>query len=151
MWWPYTSPSPQICNSYQRKESQTILLSVSSNSWLCRRTSYNEGFIPQVLNHSKFPVGPSILQTQPCSMPCDERRSWVDKTHNPRVNSDTPGAKQLGAGAEEAGAVGGMRMSSQQPCLRSLGNPWQRAQAEVLTRSSLRNCGCSFFLWATYW
>lgn len=75
--------------SYQRRKPKTVQPSVSSNSWLCPRGSYNEGFIPQLLSHSKFPVGPSILQTELCSLPCDESTS-MDKIHNPRVNSDTP-------------------------------------------------------------
>lgn len=73
-----------------RERNNKLCNSVSNNSWLCLKVKDNEGFIPQLLNHSKFPVGPSILQTQPCALPCDERGSSMDKIDNPKVNSDTP-------------------------------------------------------------
>lgn len=142
IWLPYTPP-PKYHSSYQRRESKTARPSISPNSWLCARGSYNEGFVLPLLNHSEFPVGPSILQTQPCSLPCDERSS-MDKIDNPRVNSDTPWAKQLRAGAEKADAVGGMSILSQQLVLGPFASPGRKQQAKVLMHFSLRNCCYSF-------
>lgn len=67
----------------------------------------------------------------------------MDKTDNLRVNSDTPWAKQHRAGQWRRALWEVWAYYPNSLGLRSLCKPWQGAQSEVLTHSSLRNCGCS--------
>lgn len=60
----------------------------------------------------------------------------MDKIDNPRVNSDTPWAKQHRAGAMKAGAVGGMSLLSQQP--------WSEVPLQALAGSTVRGVNTFF-------
>lgn len=99
----------------------------------------------------RIPCGPihSTNSRVPCLVMKGEAQ-WIKQTPPESILTHLEPSK-LGLGPRRGGHCGRDEQSipAAQPCLRSLGKPWQRALSEVLRLSPLRNSCFSLFFFSS--